>query len=248
MNLSPENLLWGALSLLVAGVVKGISGIGIPLISIPLLSLLIPVPQAIALLPIPIVVVNIWQVVLSGDLFGVYRRFAPLIIAMCTGTVIGTALLTSIDISTLLALLGCMVTAFALLELLQVRIRVPPNLHRLAGGIAGFIGGVLGGLSSIFGPPILMFLMTLQMGKDEFVRTICGIYLISGIMLGITLGAFGVADAQDFKWSALATVPLLIGVMIGQFARAWVSETLFRRALLIMLVIIGANLVRRGLS
>ena len=240
--------MWCSLSLLVAGVVKGISGIGIPLVGISLLSLLIPVPQAIALLPIPIVVVNVWQVVTNGGFTGVCRRFAPLIIAMCIGTFIGTALLASTDVSVLLLLVGCMISAFALAELLRVRIRVPSGLQHLAGAIAGFLGGVLGGLSSIFGPPILMFLVTLQLGKDEFVRAICGIYLIAGITLASTLGAFGIIGVQDLKWSALATLPLLSGVVIGQFARTWVSEALFRRVLLIMLVLIGANLIKRGIS
>lgn len=247
-SLSSEALLWCALSLLVAGVVKGISGIGVPLVGISLLSLLIPVPNAIALLPVPIVVVNVWQVLLSGGFLGVCRRFAPLLVAMCVGTVIGTALLASIDVSALLLLIGCMITAFALAELARVRIRVPSNFHHVAGGAVGLLGGVLGGLSSIFGPPILMFLMSLQMGKDEFVRTVCSIYLISGLMLATTLGSFGVAGVQDLKWSALATVPLLIGVVIGQFVRTRVSEAMFRHVLLIMLAIIGLNMIRRGMS
>jgi uncharacterized membrane protein YfcA len=237
-----------ALSLMLAGVVKGISGIGVPLVGISLLSLLVPVPQAIALLPVPIVVVNAWQVLINGGFPGVCRRFASLLLAMCVGTVIGTALLASIDVLALLLAVGCVITVFALAELLRLRVRVPSNFHHLAGGAAGLLGGVLGGLSSIFGPPILMYLVTLQLSKDEFVRAICGIYLIAGIMLAITLAAFGVAGVQDLKWSALATVPLLIGVVIGQFARARVSETQFRRGLLIMLVIIGANMIRRGMS
>ncbi|MFT5448046.1 MAG: putative membrane protein YfcA [Gammaproteobacteria bacterium] len=198
---------------------KGISGLGIPLVGISLLSLLIPVPQAIALLPIPIIVVNVWQVMLSGNFLGVCRQFAPLLVAMCVGTVIGTALLASIDVTAMLLFVGCVVTLFALSELAQLRVRIPPHLHQPAGGLAGFLGGVMGGLSSIFGPPILMYLLTLKMSKDEFVRTICTIYLISGIALAVTLGAFGVAGVHDLKWSALATVPLLLGVYVGQFAR-----------------------------
>jgi uncharacterized membrane protein YfcA len=112
---------------MLAGVVKGISGIGVPLVGISLLSLLVPVPQAIALLPVPIVVVNAWQVLINGGFPGVCRRFASLLLAMCVGTVIGTALLASIDVLALLLAVGCVITVFALAELLRLRVRVPSN-------------------------------------------------------------------------------------------------------------------------
>ena len=67
-------LLWCAVSLAVAGVVKGVTGIGIPMVSIALLSLVISVPQAVALLPVPILVANTWQAFRGGRFASSQRR------------------------------------------------------------------------------------------------------------------------------------------------------------------------------
>ncbi len=247
-GLSAAAVAWCAATLALAGTVKGITGIGIPLVSISLLPFVLTIPQAVALLPVPIVMANLWQALAGGYLLLTCRRHAPLLLAMATGTVIGGGLLAGIDQPLLMVILGAVVLVFAASELSRLRLRVPLRHHRAAGATVGLAGGVLGGMSSMFGPPILMFLVSLELPKEEFVGTVSSIYLLAGLMLGATLAAYGVAGPAEFGWSALATLPLFAGLMLGQRARRHVSERLFRKALLVLLLLIGANLVRRGLG
>lgn len=247
-GLAPATLAWCAAALALAGFVKGVIGIGIPLVGVSLLSLMLTVPQAVALLPVPIIVANTWQAIHGGHFLKTCRRFAPLLIAMMIGTVIGGALLSTIDQALLMLIVGAVVLIFAAAELRRFRLRVPVHHHAIAGGVAGFLGGFLGGMSSVFGPPVIMFLTSLELGKEEFVGTISSIYLFAGILLGATLAGFDVAGLDELTWSALATVPLFAGMMVGQLTRRHVSEALFRKVLLIMLVLIGLNMIRRGID
>lgn len=248
-NLSTEALAWCAASLFLAGFVKGVAGIGIPLVGVSLLSLVIPVPQAVALLPVPIVIANTWQAFSGGIFVATCRRYAGLLVAMIIGTVIGAALLSSVDLGVLMLSIGVIVLAFAILELARFRVRIPTRHETLAGTTVGLVGGVLGGMSSIFGPPIIMFLTSLGLDKEAFVATVSSIYLFSGFVLAATLAFFGVATPTDMLlWSSLAAAPLFVGLALGQVSRRRVSEGLFRKVLMALLVLIGLNLIRRGIG
>jgi len=239
-------LAWCALSLAIAGVVKGLIGIGIPMVSIALLSLAISVPQAVVLLPVPILVTNAWQSTTGGYFLNTARRFWPLLSAMIVGTVIGGHMLATVETRTLQMIIGATLVAFAALNLSNPRLSLPAKVQPGAGALAGGLGGVLGGMSTLFGPPILMFLVALELHKDEFVGTVTTIYLIAGAVLIIVLAGFRVMGAAEFGWSALATLPLFAGMLAGQKLRHRISQALFRKGLLIMVMLIGTSLFLRA--
>ncbi|MFQ5995215.1 MAG: sulfite exporter TauE/SafE family protein [Acidiferrobacterales bacterium] len=239
-------LLWCCLTLLLAGIVKGVLGIGLPVISIPLLALVLQVPQAVALLPIPILVSNVWQAFYGGYFFTSLRRFWALILALIAGTAVGVKVLATVDQQVLFGLIGVIVILFSLTNYLQPQLHLPKRGELSVGIIVGFVGGVLGGLSTIFGPPLIMFLIALRLSKDEFVGTIATLYLTGAVPLLIALGAFDVMGLKELLWSALATVPLFLGVLLGQLLRNRLNQEVFRKGLLAMLVIAGIALVRRA--
>lgn len=246
-ELSLLTVVWGALVLALAGLVKGVIGIGLPVISIPLLALAMPVPQAAALMPVPILVSNIWQAFHGGHFPRALQRFWPLLLTMSIGTVIGARILAAVDARVLYALVGIVVVLFSLTSYLQPRLRIHARDERWLGPVVGLIGGVLGGLSTIFGPPLIIFLVTLHLHKDEFVGTIATFYLIGVIPLIAALGAFDIMGRTELITSAVATIPLLIGMGIGQMLRARIKQERFRHALLAMLSLLGCGLVLRSL-
>jgi uncharacterized membrane protein YfcA len=64
------------------GLVKGLLGVGLPLVVVPLLALLIPSPKAIALMGIPILLSNVWQAVEGRQAGFALRRFWMLLLAV----------------------------------------------------------------------------------------------------------------------------------------------------------------------
>ncbi len=246
-ELDPFFIAWCAGSLAVAGVVKGVTGIGIPMVSIALLSLVISVPQAVALLPLPILAANSWQAFRGGRFKSSLYRFRPLIIALGIGIVFGALLLKHVDDRVLQAVIGIAVMVFSITSLSTPELRVPAAAERWLGAVAGALGGVLGGMSALFGPPILMFLVSLHLPKDEFVAVIGAVYLLGGVFLLAALAGVRVMGPQELALSALATPPLLAGMALGQWLRDRISQEAFRKGLLVTVMLIGASLLVRAL-
>jgi uncharacterized membrane protein YfcA len=240
-------IVWCALVLTLAGAVKGILGIGLPLISIPLLALVMPVPQAVALMPLPILFSNIWQSFHGGYFSRTIRRFWTVLLGLIVGTVIGTKVLTTVHPQMLYVLVGVVVVVFSLTSYLQPQMHVAPWHERWLAPAAGLLGGVLGGLSTIFGPPLIIFLVALHLQKDEFVGTIATFYLIGVVPLILALGAFHMMGERELLASSLATIPLLTGLGIGQILRRRIAQESFRRVLLAMLALLGGGLIVRAM-
>lgn len=241
-----EILIWCAFALMMAGIVKGILGIGVPVVSVSLLSLVINVPVAVSLLPVPILLSNIWQSLGSGQVESTLRRFAPLIVALVIGTFTGARLLVEIDQRVLIGVVGAAVLVFAVSGHFPRQPRISRRAERWLGVPIGFLGGVLGGMTTFFGPPIIMFLFALNLDKDEFVGTISTVYLCAAVPLAVALGMFGFMGPQEYLWSTVAAAPLLLGVLFGQWLRTRISQSTFRRALLLMLLVVGVRLLYRA--
>ncbi|WP_156328179.1 TSUP family transporter, partial [Massilia sp. WF1] len=89
VNLAGLVIVVGVAAAFVAGgIVKGILGVGLPLVMVPALSLVMPAPQAISLLAIPVLAANLWQAIDSGVAIGSLRRFFPLLAALVGATLV----------------------------------------------------------------------------------------------------------------------------------------------------------------
>ena len=241
-------LLWCILAFVMAGTVKGILGIGVPVVSVSMLSLVIDVSMAVALLPVPIILGNLYQSLFGGHLRATFRRFGLLILAVVIGTFAGARLLAEIDQRILLGVVGAAVLLFAVTAFIPRSAHLGPRAERWLCAPVGFLGGLLGGMTTFFGPPLIMFLFALNLHKDEFVGTISTIYLCAGVPLAVGLGVFGVMGAREYLWSAAAAVPVFAGVLIGQWMRTRISQTAFRNGLLLMMVVVGVRLIYRAVS
>ncbi len=109
----------------VAGGVKGILGLGLPLTAVALMSTFLDMRVAIPLLVIPIVVTNIWQAFRGGEMAAILRRFWVLFLGSCIGVWLGTIALFRIDPSYLIVTLGVVVCAYSAINLFALRLTVP---------------------------------------------------------------------------------------------------------------------------
>lgn len=241
-------LLWCGFALLMAGTVKGILGIGIPIVSVSLLSLAINVPMAVALLPVPILLSNLYQSIRFAHIKRTLRRFAALIVALVVGTFAGARLLVDIDQRILAGIVGAAVLVFAVCAHFPRSLHLGRRAERWLGMPVGFLAGLLGGMTTFFGPPLIMFFFALNLQKDEFVGTISTVYLCAAVPLAAAFGMFGVMGPREFLLSSAAAVPIFCGMLIGQWLRTRISHELFRRGLLLMLLVVGVRLLYRSVA
>jgi uncharacterized protein len=233
--------------LLFGGLSKGALGVGLPLIAIPFLSLAMPVPQALVVLTMPMVVTNIYQALQGGNLRPVVQRFWPMAAAMSAGIVIGAQILARLDPKTLYLIMGSIVMIQPALKLMRPHTVISENIERWLGPVVGGFAGVVGGMSGFYGPVLLVYLASLRLQKDFFTATVAMLFLTGGIVLAAALAQVGVMNTNDLLMSTLACIPAFLGIFWGQKIRARINQAQFEKALTMTMFIMGLSLLYKAL-
>lgn len=247
-DLTPAIAALAVAAFLAGGLVKGIVGIGLPMVVVPLLASVLPPPVAVAWMTVPVLASNLWQAFHARLYRQTFRRFWPLAVPLAVASAAGAQVLTRIDVQMASLVLGALVALFCIGELLPARVRVPERLERVLNPVVGVAAGLLGGVSNLFGPPIAVYLIALRLPKDLLVATAALCFLFGGVPLYASLAAGGVLGPSELAASALGAVPVLAGTWLGVRVRSRIDQRTFQRVLLTVLVLVGLNLMRRGLG
>ena len=239
---------WCAFALFCGGLIKGTLGVGTPLLTVPLMALVLPAQLAVILMVMPVVVANVWQAFKAGRLHAAAIRFWPVFVAILIGTYGGVAILATIDERSLLLVVGTVVIAAAILQSSSYRLRLPPSLEKPCGVLFGLASGVVGGLSSMFGPMLIIYLVSIPgLDKERFVATISFLYIACVVPWVIMLAWFGILDQKLVVLSSLATLPVVVGLFVGEALRKGVSDARFRKMVLVVLLVSGGAMLWRAL-
>ena len=247
--LDPMQWLAVMVTLVAAGAVKGAIGFGLPLVAVSVLSNIIEVRLALALMIIPIVVSNLWLGVQGGRFGAILAQHWPLVLAVGAGIFVGAWLIVGIDSRILLALVGVVVVLFALVEYFKPGTDkpLPAPLQRPVGVIAGLLSGVLGGITTAYGPVLLIYLTSLRMPKEVFVSTVGTIWFFASMFLVVAFSAVKILTPQTALLSTAALLPVFAGLYLGRRLRGRVDQRTFQRITLAALMLLGLNLLRRAL-
>jgi len=248
LNLSPDVALIiaaCAFAIMLGGLVKGTLGVGLPLFAVPIMSLMIGSTQAIALVAVPVLVSNIWQAWQEGNWKASLKRFWPLMVSQGIMTVLAVHWTLDFSVKQLNMLVAFAVVLAVVAMLFKPRFNIPPEREKIVGALVGTASGLLGGVSSLMGPILISYTMSLKMQRDEFVGAISIIYLNAAWPLYLAMFSFGRMEVVDLGYSVLALIPMAIGLTVGQKLRHRLSEDAFRKVLLGFLIFVATLLVLR---
>jgi uncharacterized membrane protein YfcA len=238
------DILAAAAVFLLAGLVKGVVGLGLPTVAMGLLALFLAPAEAAALLLLPSLVTNFVQVGVAPGLAALLRLMGPLLLGTTAGTLAGFALWGGVGGRGAEAALGVALLAYAGLGLTGWR----PRLPRGAGGVAGAATGLVTAATGVFILPAVPWLQSQGLAKDALVRAMGIAFTVSTLALGVGLAGIGRLPVVAVGGSALALGPALAGLWLGGLLRGRLSEAGFRRALFLGLAALGAHALWRGLS
>jgi hypothetical protein len=246
---APWIFAWCFFALACGGFIKGALGVGTPLLTVPMMAQVLPPQMAIAIMAIPVVVANIWQFARAERSSAVIARFWPTFVAILVGTWIGVKILATIDEKTLMALVGVAVIGFALLQGSKFRLHLPDHLVRPAGIFFGGASGLIGGISSFFGPMLITYLISIRgLSKHQFVSSISFLYVSAVVPWTLTLYFFGILDERLLFYSTLATLPVTFGLLLGERIRHLISEARFRYLIIGILIVSGLSMLWRSMQ
>ena len=240
-------LILVTLTFLLAGFVKGVIGLGLPTVAVGLLGLVMPPAEAAALLVVPSMVTNLWQL-FAGPRFGaLVRRLWPMLVTICLGTWAGAGLLTGGSAGRATAALGAALVLYALLGLSRLQLQVPPRWERPLAPVIGATTGLVTAATGVFALPAVPFIQALGLDREDLIQALGLSFTVSTLALAAGLAHDGAFGGATLGQSALAVIPALAGMGIGQWVRGRVRPALFRTWFFIGLAVLGADLAFRAL-
>jgi len=230
----------------VGGIVKGTMGVGLPTVVLPMLSLVVPGTQAMGLLVMPVLSSNFWQAVEGGNWRYSLRRFGSVVGVQLLFTVVTVKLTVGFSVAFFNVVVA--VAVLSAVGLMFVRPhKISPEQERWMGLLVGAIAGIMGGVSTLTGPIIITYLMALRLKREDFIASISIIYLLGSLPTYIAMLWYGRFGFNEVALSALALLPMFVGLRFGKAIRHLLSEIAFRRVLIGFLVILALVLVVKSI-
>lgn len=246
-GISGSMLFLAASAFVLGGVVKGLAGFGLPLIVISLTSTFMPIEAALAINVIPPFLLNVWQMGGMRGAVATWGHYAPVLIGLPIGITIGAAFAAALDASWLIGAVGAVTLTFCLSEFAGWRLHLAPAQVPPAGLATGFISGFLGSLTTVTGPPLVIYLLAAKATPETFRSALGLFFLAAGVMLTLAFASIGFLSPRLALIGALMALPAATGMWLGRHLSRYVDASLFRMIVLTLLAVLGLNLLRRAI-
>src|SRR5262249_35438365 len=186
-------------SLIVAGLLKGVIGVGMPVVALPLLSLFIDVKSAAMLLSMPLVLSNLPQALEGGKTGRCLMQLLPVFLGMVPGLLLGVRVLLALDASVAKMIAGLVLMGVGGVTLLAPQPQLESRLVLPTSITSGFFGGMLGGVAAMPGPLVFIFLLAKGLRGQAFTKEASLYLVVSAGLLALLLTA-----SQQFSWLDVA--------------------------------------------
>lgn len=234
-----------AATFLAAGLVKGVTGMGLPTVAMAVLGAFVSPLAAASLLVIPSLVTNVWQFLAGSDRSAVLRRLWPMMLAILAATALSAGLLVGGESEATTTALGLALVVYAVYTLFARQLRVPRQLEPWLSPVVGAATGLVTGGTGILVIPAVPCLQALGLSRDHLIQALGLSFTVSTVALVVGLGARGAFTVQGVGVSALAVLPALAGMWAGQNLRKRIDPAVFRRLFLASLLLLGLEMALR---
>ena len=245
--LSVESVIVVGLTFLLAGFIKGVIGLGLPAVSLAVLTATLGLKPAMAILLAPSFVTNVWQGLVGGHLQAILKRTWPMLLGLCTATWLGIAVLARSNAELLAGLLGVVLAGYAVLGLMRLEPPSPGRLERWLSPVVGLASGMLNGMTGSFVVPGVIYLQALGFSRDALIQAMGVLFTTSTVALGLAMRGQGFLSLDLAALSAGGVIPAVAGMVVGQLVRQRLSATTFRTVFFAALLVFGGYIAIRAL-
>tara|TARA_A200000113_G_scaffold217628_1_gene224231 strand:- start:24 stop:785 length:762 start_codon:yes stop_codon:yes gene_type:complete len=241
-----ENLVLIVFAIFLGGIVKGSVGIGMSMFSVPIIAFILPPTKAMMLLCFPVIFTNFLQMDIKKGV-GSFR-FLPMFLALFLGLLIGGKLILNLSLNFISISIASVIIIFTSLNFFGISLKnIKKANEKILSVIIGFLSGILGGLTTFYAPPIITFLISINLDKEFFIRTTATMYFFASIPLYSSMLYHGLGNYYDLIMSLVLVFPAIIGQFFGSKIRKKLSNEIFQKLILIILIMIGFSLLFKNL-
>ena len=230
-------MIFGAL--LLSGMLKGATGVGLQTVALALLTIITNLPNAISLMLLPSLVTNIWQACVGKEIRTILIRLWPLFLTATMTAWIGAKALKSVDLTFLSALLGVILITYAAFNLSGIRFEVKTKHEWWIAPLIGSVNGILSGMTGIFVVPGVFYFQAIGLRRDTLIQSMGILFTALTLVLTFSLQRNGIFTIELAVWSVMAVVPAILGMIMGQLIRHRVSEAVFSKFFFVCLILLG---------
>jgi uncharacterized membrane protein YfcA len=227
-----------------AAILRGFTGFGFGLAAVPLLSIALPPAEVVPFVVVLQVVVGLGGLRQAWPHCD-WRSIRRLLPGLVLGIPIGIMVLSIVPANPVRLAIGLIVAASVVL--LWRGARLPPRPSPWLTGSVGLLSGIVSGLSSMGGPPIVVYLLALGHGSMVVRATSMVFFMLSGMTSMVPMAATGLIDQQTLIWTAVSTPVLFLGSWIGNWGFHRARPHHHRATALIVLSVLSIVLIGRSL-
>lgn len=223
--------------------VKGVTGMGYPVLAVPLIALATGVEDAVVIVAAPNLAANMylcWEAREGRH----HTRGLGLVVGFgIVGAVVGTVALVRLPDEPLLIALALTIVGFVVQSIRQPHWRIPDATARRWSPAVGGVAGLMQGAVGVSGPVVASWLIGYRLPRQAYVFSITVIFGVTGAVQLVLLGAQGQFDADRALASLAAAVPVALAIPMGLRLRRSLGGPAFERAVLAVLVLSAVSLV-----
>lgn len=239
-----SSLLIAVFGVLAAAMLRGFTGFGFGLTAVPLLSLVLPPTKVVPFVVVLQVIIGFGSLRSAWRLAD-WRAVLGLSPGLVIGVPIGVAILTIFPANTVRFGIGLAIALSVAVLWRGARLSSRPSWP--VTGAAGVASGILSGLASIGGPPIVVYLLALEHSAARVRATSIVYFTVSALVALVPMTARGLVDREVLTWAAASLPVLLVGTLIGNWCFAHARPHYHRLTALIVLSVLSVVLIARAL-
>jgi uncharacterized protein len=242
-----DRLVIAIATVLLAGVAKGVTGMGLPVAGVPILValygdlrlVLLTTVLATAISDIPM----LWRFRKNWREASILVGF---LICGLIGIVIGTHILLFVRTSILCAVLAAVVIAFIAISWFGTVPVMSRVLASRIGPLIGLICGLVQGSAGASGPIVTTYLVSSQLSRDGFLFAINAVFFVLDWTQYVSLQQLHLTTNAIWLTSLAVIVLVFAGIGIGLTIQKRIDDVIFKRAVLVMLACAAGGLIVRA--
>lgn len=228
--------------------VKSVTGLGYPVIAVPLIALVLGVEDAVVLVALPNLAANAYLCWESRDARDQTRDLGPLVGFGVVGAVIGTIALVRLPEEPLLITLALMVLVFVVLFLRRPDLSLDPRTTRRGIPAVGTLIGVMQGAVGVSGPVVATWIHGYRLAPRAYVHSVTFIFGVTGFAQIVVLVLQGQFSAERLLAALVAAVPVAIATPLGLRLRSRLAGPTFEKVVLVVLAVSAVSLLVEALT
>jgi uncharacterized membrane protein YfcA len=225
------------------GLVKGTIGVGLPTVTLTLLSFFFDIKDSISFILIPVILTNLVQMLDGKELKSIFQQTKLFLVTSVVFVIPGFLVLRAINSNTILLILASLLVLNSCLVLFNKIITIKKHTSFQTQFWIGALTGITTGVTSIYTMPFIFLIQSLKFNKEKLIQLMGLSFFLYSLTQFALFYSFSMINEKVLLFSSVACIPILIGVISGKYLRKVLSEQTFKQLFNYMLLISGIIII-----